>query len=144
MRTVVAGFATGFVATCFLARARFRGDLFRSGLDSGGISQVGEIQFQKFLETAQVGCGVHISTEAEIDHPVVAEDGAVDGQFAADRDIGIPMQHLVSQDIERKLRPRHIRANHVERRERYLADHGAGEGLHRTGQDADQTASQTD
>ena len=87
---------------------------------------------------------MHVSAEAEIHHAVVAQDGAVDRHLAPDRDIGIPVQHLVAEQIERELRPGHTRTHHVEGCKRHLAYHRSGKRLHWAWEHADQTTEQTD
>ena len=82
-----------------------------------------------------------IPAKAEVDCAVVTQDGAVDRHLASDWNIRIAMQHLVAVQIERKLRPRHICADHVEGREGYLADHRPCQSLHRGGKHPDQASS---
>lgn len=112
--------------------------------DPGSFSQLREAQFQKCLQASQVGGRVHISAEAEIHRAVITQDSAVDGHLAADRDIGIPVQHLVAEQIERELRPGHIRTHQIEWCDRQLARDGTGKRLQRSREHADQAARQTD
>ena len=61
---------------------------------------------------------MHIAREPEVHRAVIAKDRAVDRHVATDRHVGIPVQHLMAHQIERELRPRHIGADEVERRDR--------------------------
>src|SRR5208282_4229047 len=114
------------------------------GCDSRSVPQLLETQFQKRLQTPQIGRSMHVSAESEKHRAVVTQDGAVDRHLAAHRHIWIPAQHLVAQQIERVLRPGHIGAHQVEDRDRQLAQHLASERLHHSREHADQTARQAD
>ncbi len=122
-RTVTAAWALVSTATFAFASTLFCFlFLFLAwGSDPGGFSQFRETHFQKCLQTPQIRRCVHISAESEISRAVVGQDGAVERHLAADRDIGITVQHLVAEQVERILRPRHVGAHHVERRERQPA-----------------------
>ena len=86
---------------------------------------------------------MYIATEPEIHRAVVTQNGAINRHLASDRHIGIAMQHLVAQQVQRELRSRHVRADHIERCNRQLADKRPGHSLHRRGKHPDQSASQT-
>src|SRR5579859_3636098 len=87
---------------------------------------------------------MRISAEAEVHRAVVAEDGAVDRHLASHRNIGIAVQHLAAEQIERELWSGHIRANHVEGSDRQLARNWSGQSLHRSWEHSDQTSGQAD
>src|ERR1035441_3189923 len=112
--------------------------------DSRSVSQLLETQFQKRLQTPQIGRRMHVSAEPEIHRAVITQDGAVDRHLAAHRHIRIPAQHLVAKQIERELRPGHIGAHQVEGRDRQLAQHLASDRLDRSREHADQTTRQAD
>src|SRR5208282_2052778 len=97
------------------------------GCDSRSVPQLLKTQFQKRLQTPQIGRGMHVSAESEKHGAVVTQDGAVDRHLAAHRHIRIPAQHLVAKQIERELRPGHIGAHQVEGRDRQLAQHLASD-----------------
>ncbi len=56
---------------------------------------------------------MHFSAETEIRRAVVRQDRAVERHLAANRNIGIAVQHFVAQQIEWMLRSRHVGTNHV-------------------------------
>ncbi len=82
------------------------------------------------------------SAEPEIRRAVVGQDGAVERHFAAHRDVGIAVQHLVAEQIKRGLRSRHIGADHVEWGERQPAYEVAGKRLRGVREHAEQTTGQ--
>ena len=97
--------------------------------------------FTNFSRHQRSGAALHIFAETEIDRAVVAQDSAINRRLAPDRDIGIPMQHLVASRYWGNC----IRAtgtHHVEGRKRHPTYSRSGERLHSAWEHADQTADQ--
>src|SRR5579864_7025814 len=87
---------------------------------------------------------MHIPTEAKVYRAVIAQDGTVDGHLASDWNVRIAMQHLVAEQVERKLRSRYIGADHIKRRDGQLTDNWSGHPLHRSREHPDQASGQAD
>ena len=86
---------------------------------------------------------MYISAETEIRRAVVRQDRAIECHLAANRHIGITVQHLVAQQIEWILRSRHVGADHVKWRELQPVQDLASHRLRRIRQQTDQAAGQT-
>ena len=97
-------FRFALVFTCFFAGAFLRGeDGFGPALIPAAVRNSSETFGEKFLQSRQVGCGVHVSTEPEVHPPVITQDGAVHRHLAANRHVGIPALHLAPQQVERSI-----------------------------------------
>jgi len=83
-------------------------------------------QLQKLFQTLQVRRCVHVAAETKIQRAVITQDGAVSRRLTIYRRIGVTTHHLVAEQVERKLWPRHICAHQVEWGNRQLGQNGTG------------------
>src|SRR5579872_429859 len=147
-RTVGASGAGGrslwFVRSSHGLRLLFLPRVMPGGFEQDFVAQLRETFLQHFFETPQIGRSLHIAAEAEVHHTVVAEDGAVDRHLAPDGNVRVPIEHLVAEQVQRNLRPGHVRADQVEGRDGELARDGSGKTLHGEREHTDQSSGQAD
>src|SRR5579884_4344807 len=101
-----------------------------------------EAQLEKLLEILKAGGRVYIAAEPKIAHAVVAQRGAIKGHLSSNRHVGVPIEHFVSDQIQRSFGPAHVGTHEVKRSDGQQAGHRTNQGLHRRWSEAHEAASQ--
>src|SRR5260370_27027742 len=83
----------------------------RCGASRGAGEELGHAGFDAAAQHVDVGGGVVVTGEAEVDLPVVREDRHRDSALRAERDVRKRGEHAAAQHIERELGAGHVRGD---------------------------------
>ncbi len=98
-----AAFARTLLSSLFFSSFFFVFSSFRGGVTPAASRSSVKLNFRNASKRRRSGAACTSSAEPEIRRAVVSQDGAVERHLAADRNIGIAVQHLVAEQVERDI-----------------------------------------